>query len=1065
MIRLRTALILCLLATTALEASGQEYFGQNKVKYDDFDWHFIDTEHFTIYFDKPAYAVAEFAAREAERSLRDIEEALGYQIKARYPLIFFNSHNGFSVSNISGQELTEFTGGFTEFAQGRVVMPYTGSYADFRHVIHHELVHVVTIEMWTGGGWLGAMITGSVQLPPLWVAEGIAEYLSQYGWDRNADNLMRDATITGYVPPIQQMTGGLFAYKGGQAVFYMMEQKYGKDKVAQFIRDIKTAKSPQKAAQSALGMSIEELNDEWHLWLKRQHWNNINLHDSPDEIAKAVTDGEQDGGFYNLAPVLSPQGDKIAYLSDQDGTFDIHLRSAIDGKYLGRLAQGMKSTTFEWMFVLRPGITWSPDGREIAFAAKSKNKNTLYTLDVRRRKVTRKFKFDLDGLFEPAWSPDGQQIAFVGLKNGWSDVYVTDVDNQSLHRLTSDPYDEKHLDWSEDGTWLAMSSDRPEPSLDFDGRREFDFGNYDIFAMRTDGSEIRRIEGGEAQETHPVWGPGDDHLAFVSDRNGVANVFVTTEDDGAVKAATNLVSGVLDLDWAADGKKMVFPSFHKGRYDIYALKNPMDKLKSIEDLPLTRIEMRNRGIVDLTYVERDELSRQDAEDEAEALDEALGFAAEASHEEESPDAAGPSIDRWVSDQVAVAALAEEPDLLSIEDVIQAEGEAADPLAESEDDGYLIQKYGVKFKPEIVAAQAGYDTFYGLSGLVQFSLTDLMGDHRLALLTGLNFAIEDSDFYLSYAYLKRQTNYMAALNHQRTYFFSGNQLFADRYFGGALAAEHPFTRFTRLETSLQLLQISRDGFSDALNPFVNGGVFGAPSAGIATHVSTERAIMPSLALVTDNTSGDLYGPTTGHRTRLAVEGSAVGLDYLTVRGDYRTYVEVSPRHSFAFRLSGGTSTGRNRTRFFVGGVNNTLNPTFSTIATVPTNEVFFSEYLWPLRGVDLFSMAGDSYMMSNIAFRFPLFNQLAMGWPMPLFFQDVRGELFLDVGGAFDRDNFNPWEAAGGGFELRDLKAGYGFGVRANMGLFLFRYDVAWPTDFSQTFHPKQYFSIDVTGLF
>ena len=50
---------------------------------------------------EPSIAVAEFAAKEAERSLRDIEDALSYQIKARYPLILFNSHNGFSVSNIS----------------------------------------------------------------------------------------------------------------------------------------------------------------------------------------------------------------------------------------------------------------------------------------------------------------------------------------------------------------------------------------------------------------------------------------------------------------------------------------------------------------------------------------------------------------------------------------------------------------------------------------------------------------------------------------------------------------------------------------------------------------------------------------------------------------------------------------------------------------------------------------------------------------------------------------------------------------------------------------------------
>ena len=44
---------------------GQEYFGKNKVSLGDFDWHYIETEHFTIYFDKNSLPVAEFAAKEA----------------------------------------------------------------------------------------------------------------------------------------------------------------------------------------------------------------------------------------------------------------------------------------------------------------------------------------------------------------------------------------------------------------------------------------------------------------------------------------------------------------------------------------------------------------------------------------------------------------------------------------------------------------------------------------------------------------------------------------------------------------------------------------------------------------------------------------------------------------------------------------------------------------------------------------------------------------------------------------------------------------------------------------
>ena len=189
-------------------ASAQEYFGKNKVTYGSYDWHFIESEHFIIYFDKGSLKVAEFAAKEAERSLVKLEKDLKYTLKGRYPIVLYNSHNGFTETNIQLSEIPEGTGGFTEFAQGRVVIPYTGSYSDFRHVIHHELAHSITIELWTGGGWLGAMVNQSATLPPLWVAEGLAEYLSHPGgMEKETDDFMRDATITGYVPPVEFLNG------------------------------------------------------------------------------------------------------------------------------------------------------------------------------------------------------------------------------------------------------------------------------------------------------------------------------------------------------------------------------------------------------------------------------------------------------------------------------------------------------------------------------------------------------------------------------------------------------------------------------------------------------------------------------------------------------------------------------------------------------------------------------------------------------------------------------------------------------------------------------------------
>ncbi|HCR18126.1 MAG TPA: hypothetical protein DIU35_11645, partial [Candidatus Latescibacteria bacterium] len=914
---------------SACDLSAQEYFGQNKVTYDDYNWHFIETEHFILYFDKDSQPAAEFCAKEAERSLVRLEKDLKYTLKSRYPIVIYNSHNGFAVSNILPQESSEFTGGFTEFAQGRVVIPYTGSYADFRHVIHHELAHVVTLEMWTGGGWLGAMMSQSAAIPPLWVAEGVAEYLSQGGWDNAADNFMRHATITGYVPPIMALNGP-FAYKGGQSVFMMIDETYGKDKVAEFISAFRSARGVDKAMKSSIGVGLEELDEKWQLWLKRQYWNEINLHNEPEEVAKRLTDDFEGGGFYNISPSFSPQGDKIAYVTERQGTFDIYLMSAIDGQDLGRLVEGERSSAFESMFVLRPGITWSPDGKRIAFAAKSKNKNTLYILDVRRKKIKKRFKFDLDGLFEPSWSPDGKQIAVVGLKDGWSDVYVVNLDDQSLRRITSDPYDEKHLDWSPNGEWLAMSSDRPGAQLEFDGSKDFPFGKYDIYVMRPDGSEIRSVTDSEVDDLHPTWGPDSRKLAFVSNRTGVGNIYIKHLDITGSYPVTNLLSSAQYIDWSADGKKLAFNTFHRAGYDIFVMKDPVGQRKALEDLPLTRFAKRIQGLEDKSFVE---LQREQQETREQITAEPDSSETAATTADST--IADQKIEKWVSDQMTLAAAEAQSTGLSSDESAsggEEDGDNREVTLKDWNKEFQVSKYRVKLKPEFFGANAGFDTFYGVSSLVQLSLTDVMGDHRMTISTSLNFSLKDSDFIFSYEHLARQTNYYLNLYHTRLFFFDRGQLTADRYYGGDITLIRPFSRFSRFELSTGGINITRESLNQYDNPFVRGGFTGGTTRGLdGETIASQRAVISRTAFVDDNALMSRYGAVDGRRIRLGVEGSWAGLEYVSFTADFRKYVLAFEEYTFAFRLSGGTSYGPNKQVYFVGGVNNPVNPNFSTFA--------------------------------------------------------------------------------------------------------------------------------------
>ena len=71
-----------------------------------------------------------------------LSRKLSYVPKERIPMVVFASHQHFEQTNIVPFFIPEGVAGFTEFLKGRVALPFNGSYADFRRVIRHELVHV-----------------------------------------------------------------------------------------------------------------------------------------------------------------------------------------------------------------------------------------------------------------------------------------------------------------------------------------------------------------------------------------------------------------------------------------------------------------------------------------------------------------------------------------------------------------------------------------------------------------------------------------------------------------------------------------------------------------------------------------------------------------------------------------------------------------------------------------------------------------------------------------------------------------------------------------------------------
>lgn len=270
-LNLNLFLVLIFLSSAFYPVYSQFYFfGRNKVQYEKFEWKVLKTEHFDIYYYNETEQLAEIGGNFAEEVYEELKIKLNHVLTRRVPLIFYNTHIHFQQTNTTPGFIPEGVGGFFEFIKGRVVIPSTGSLNNFRHVIRHELVHVFMTNK------VFRVLTDhrnpNEMLPPLWFVEGIAEYLSTEV-DDQAEMVMRDAVLNNYFVPIAnifQIYGTFLMYKEGQSFLEFVKEIHGEEKIPLMLENFWMYSDFNKVIAYTLGKSIEDIDSEWLLYLKKK---------------------------------------------------------------------------------------------------------------------------------------------------------------------------------------------------------------------------------------------------------------------------------------------------------------------------------------------------------------------------------------------------------------------------------------------------------------------------------------------------------------------------------------------------------------------------------------------------------------------------------------------------------------------------------------------------------------------------------------------------------------------------------------------------------------------------
>jgi dipeptidyl aminopeptidase/acylaminoacyl peptidase len=279
------------------------------------------------------------------------------------------------------------------------------------------------------------------------------------------------------------------------------------------------------------------------------------------------------------------------------------------------------------------GPVWSPDGRWIAYDGAAEGQRGLAIVHPDGSGAS--FLSEASGTnaalpgqgAEVTWSPDGKQIAFVSATPGpetadatgdpivitrylykpdageglthFNDnrrlhIFIVDVATKAVRQITTGNNYEHSIDWSPRGDEIVFVSDR-SPETD-------QFFNYDLFALKVSDGSIRRLTATENAEYDPKWSPDGKMIAFRATKRGLTDRETTMEDthvwvmnaDGSNRRELATLDDRQGVPvWAPDSKAIYFTVQERGSVHLY--RQAVDASKADMQSGERRVLLRPTG--------------------------------------------------------------------------------------------------------------------------------------------------------------------------------------------------------------------------------------------------------------------------------------------------------------------------------------------------------------------------------------------------------------------------------------------------------------------------------------
>ncbi|MGZ3920282.1 MAG: hypothetical protein ACXVNM_00925 [Bacteroidia bacterium] len=1046
-------------------------FGKNRIQYQDFTWTYFDYDRFRVYSYQGGGEIAKYVSVSVNNQLPILEKRLDHQVEDKINIIVYNNQEDFKQSNLglSSDDQTN-TGGMTKIIGDKVSVYFNGSHTDLDQQIRAALAELL-INQKLYGGSAREMIRNSALLNlPAWYTQGLVKYLSE-GWTSSHDNILYDAIKNDNFNNFNKLTGKQAA-DAGHALWYYIVDSNGEAVIPNLLYMTRVTRSPDQALLFVLATSLSNLiydlteSQNRRIFMFKDSTRTSPIHDNSVLKKYKLT-----RHYYQLK--VSPDGKRVVYATNELNQLRVYLNVIGEKKQKRLLKFGPKVEQIsDYNY---PLLGWHPNNNIVAMIYEKKDQLIIHTIDLESKEVVKRNLPGFEKINSFSFSPDGKKLVMSAVKKGkgQNDIFVFSLNTSAIEQLSNDVWDDNYPVFVKGNKYIVFESNRVNDTVKAKDDAQYFYRmnrNMDLFMAQypfNNKALVRITNTPEINETQPQ-SYANNYVCYLSEKNGIYNRYLAEFDSTIAfvdttehyryffnsKPASNFDRNIIEQNINSQSTHVADVIYANGRDMLLVSPLPNLNQLKIKEPVNTWFKSASRPILsdpsnykDLKPSETMSPPKSDNDQEGIDFD---NYKLSGEKNTDNKNNTG-------SDPVAKKdSTAKKPGSTQFRFPIQKNYYTSfytDYVITQFDNSFLANNYQF-------FAGGGSPIYLnpGFNFLSKIAISDLFEDQRIVGGFRINPSL-DNEFMLSWEQRKKQFDHQVLVDRQTFARVPVASSQVDNVFAKVnthtvrYSVKYPFNPVAAVRLSVLYR-------NDRATYLSNGDVT------LPVRPSFQNLGGIRFEYIFDNTRKVMLNILNGLRAKVWTEYwrffETKQRDLFTSGFDVRHYQKIHRQLTWCNRIAGGNSLGTDRLIFYMGGVDNWINPSFNNnINIVHPEQYGFQTLATNMRGFKQNIRNGNNFVVFNTELRFPVIRYLVDRPLRSDFLNNFQVIGFTDIGMAWyganplskeNTENTVSYVQQGTGVvvtvidQKNPLVGGVGFGFRSRLLGYFVRLDFGYGID-------------------